>query len=237
MQQLAKPTSRLFSLLLLLLLGSSFSCALPGFQQTPTPRPAPTPEGDLITFAAPFTIELRPGSTITGTQIEYIQGNDDVYEFSINGLQAYRQLGDSLSWRGVIAPGVFGDYRLRLQSSFLEPLQAQGEVVLTVFNPAPVEIPPTETPPGDLYVNDISVSYAVPADHRIPGTTLVYEGEQNQVAELSGTVGYPYFALNDSLLWSGKLRENVYIRYNLQISNLDEAWLELNGTAEIWIVE
>lgn len=241
MQQLLKPfyqTLRLqtLPLLLLLLLGTALACTLPGAQVTPTPRPSPTPEGDAISFTASSIFSLSPGSTIPGTQIRFVQGND-VYEFSINGLQAYRQLGDSLAWRGIIAPGVLGDYRLHLQSSFRDPLQAQGDVTVTIFNPSPVEIPPTQLPPGNLYFSDINVHYAVPVDRRIPGTTLVYEGEQNQVAELSGTAGYPFFALDDSLLWSGKLRENVYIRYNMKINNLDDEWLELGGTAELWIGE
>lgn len=222
--------------MLLLLLGTALACTLPGIRSTPTPRPAPTPEGDAITFTAPYTFDLRPGNTIPGTQIKFVQGSE-VYELSINGLQAYRQIGDSLAWRGIIAPGVLGDYRLRLQSSFRQPLQAQGEVTLTIFNPSPVEIPPTQLPPGNLYFSNIAVHYAVPVERRIPGTTLVYEGEQNQVAELSGTAGYPFFALDDSLLWSGKLRENVYIRYNVRISDLDEEWLELQGTVELWIEE
>lgn len=232
MQQVFKPF-----LAVVLLLATTLSCALPGTRGTPTPRPAPTPEGDVITFSAPYTFELAPGRAIPGTQIVYIQASNDLYEFSINGLQSYRQLGDSLAWRGIIAPGVMGDYRLRLQSSFRDPLLAEGDVTLTVFNPGPVEIPPTQTPPGDIYFSGIDVHYAVPVDRRIPGTTLVYVGEQNEVAELSGTAGYPFFALDDSLLWSGKLRENIYLRYNVRINNLDEAWLELQGTAEIWIEE
>ena len=214
----------------------AIACTIPGVRGTPTPRPSPTPEGDTITFVAPYAYDLRAESTIPGTQITFI-GGDEVYELSINGLQAYRQIGDSLAWRGIIAPGVLGDYRLRLRTSFLEPLQAEGQVTLTIFNPDPVEIPPTQVPPGNLYFNDISVHYMVPVERRIPGTTLVFEGERNQVAELSGTVGYPFFALDDSLIWSGKLRENVYIRYNVRISSLDEEWLELQGTAEIWVEE
>jgi hypothetical protein len=241
MQQGSKPYQQAthwqaLTLLFLLLLAMTLACTLPSIRGEPTPRPSPTPEGDTITFTAPYTFDLSAGITIPGTQIKFIQGSD-VYELSINGLQAYRQIGDSLAWRGIIAPGVLGNYRLRLQSSFREPLQAQGEVILTIFNPSPVEIPPTQLPPGNLYFNNISVFYSVPVDGRIPGTTLVYEGEQNQVAELSGTAGYPFFALDDSLLWSGKLRDNVYVRYNVQITNLDEEWLDLQGTAEIWIEE
>ena len=92
---------------------------------------------------------------------------------------------------------------------------------------------------GDHSVILMSVRPNAPYNDRFEddGTTLIYEGEQNGVAELSGTAGYPFFALDDSLLWSGKLRENVYLRYNVRISSLDEAWLELQGTAEIWIEE
>ena len=70
---------------------------------------------------------------------------------------------------------------------------------------------------------------------QVPGTTLVYEGEQDQGAELSGTNGYPYRALGDSLIWIGRLRGNVIVRYSLRVAALSENSLRLLGTAELWI--
>jgi hypothetical protein len=213
---------------------SSLACAIPGLNSDPTPPPNPTPEGDTLFFNATYSVPLEPGSMIPGTRIVFVQAVDDLYEFTIDGLETYRQPGDSLNWRGVVAPGVFGDYRLRLRGDFLGRLQAEGPVELAVLNPAPVEIPPTQTPAAAIHIEGITANYFVPQGARIPGTTLVFEGLQNDLAELSGTVGYPFFAADDSLLWSGKLRDNVYLRYNLRISSLDEEGLGLTGTAELW---
>lgn len=223
-----------FGLLVLLLALSNMACAIPGINFNPTPPPQPTPEGDTLFFRATYSTPLEPGSTVPGTRIVYVQPMGDLHEFTIDGLQAIRQPGDSLTWRGVIAPGVFGDYRLRLRADFLGRLQAEGPVEVAILNPTPVEIPPTQTPETAINIQGIAADYYVPQGARIPGTTLIYEGMRNDLAELSGTAGYPFFAREDSLLWSGKLRDNVYIRYNLRVSSLNEDGLSLTGTAELW---
>ncbi len=230
MEKLVRQPGLVVALLVLL----SLACAVPGISFAPTPPPQATPEGDTIFLHANYSTPLEPGRTIPGTRIVYVQPLENAHEFTIDGLQAIRQPGDSLTWRGVMAPGVFGDYRLRLRGDFLGRLFADGQVEMAVLNPSPVEIPPTQTPAGAVHVQGIAMEYYVPRGARIPGTTLVYEGMRNDLAELSGTAGYPFFARNDSLLWSGKLRDNVYIRYNLNVASLDENGLSLTGTAELW---
>ncbi|HSM58274.1 MAG TPA: hypothetical protein VK879_19125 [Candidatus Sulfomarinibacteraceae bacterium] len=222
-------------LVLCLLWLSSLACAIPSFNGEPTPPPEPTPEGDTILFNAPYNVRLQPGATIPGTNVRYVQSVGDVHELSIDGLQAYRQVGDSVTWRGIVAPGVYGDYRLRLRSDFGGNLRAEGEVSLAVLNPAPVEIPPTQTPDASIYFAGMPISYFVPEGYRVPGTTLIFQGVQNDLAELSGTASYPFFARDDSLLWLGKLRDNVYVRYNLRVSSLNQSGLGLSGTAELWV--
>jgi hypothetical protein len=220
-----------------LLLATSLACALPSFNSTPTPPPSPTPEGDTLVFNAPYSIQLEPGTVVPGTRIVFVNAGNDLYEMSIDGLQAYLPAGNSITWRGVVAPGLFSDYQLRLRRDFRGRLLAEGEVRVAVLNPAPVEIPPTQTPSAPIHYSQIQVSYFVPEGYRIPGTTLIYEGEQNGVAELSGTASYPFFAPNDTLLWTGKLRPNITIRYNLRVSNLDQYGLALSGTAELWATQ
>lgn len=224
-------------LVTILLFATTLACAVPGLNDSPSVPPSPTPEGDTIHFSAPFSTELAPGTMIAGTRIVYVQAAGSVHEFSIDGLRAYRQVGDSLTWRGIMAPGIFGDYRLRLTSDFLGRLQAEGQVQLAVLNPAPVEIPPTQTPDASIHLSGIPVDYFTPEGRRIPGTTLIYVGTQNGLAEVSGTAAYPFFARDDSLLWQGQLRDNVFIRYDLQVTALDENGLGLSGTAELWAAQ
>ncbi|MDX1687772.1 MAG: hypothetical protein R3248_07295 [Candidatus Promineifilaceae bacterium] len=234
MRQRLQPT--LF--LIIALITAALACAIPGTGGTPTPPPSPTPVGDTIFFTAPYAITLEPGTTIPGTEITFVQQMDALYELRVEGLRAVRQDGDALTWRGIVAPGVFGTYRLRLRSPLVGQLRAEGDVDLAVLNPAPVELPPTDTPPaGSVHYNSIPVQYFVPEGHRIPGSTLVYDGQEDGIARLSGTAGYPYFALDASILWLGKLRENVYIRYNTRVSSLNENGLGLTGTAELWVTE
>lgn len=228
---------RRFGTLLFLLLAPTLACTIPGVRTEPPVLPTPTPQGDMLFFTAPYSFPLEPGETMPGTQIRYVQAVGELHELAIDGLHAYRQVGDSLSWRGIVAPGVQGTYRLHLQGNFRGQIQAAGEVRLAVLNPAPVEIPPTQTPAGTVYFGGIPISYRVPQGARIPGTTLIYEGEQNEVGELSGTAGYPFFARDDSLIWLGKLRENVMIRYNLRVEQLDVNNLFVGGTAELWVTE
>ncbi|MDT8305471.1 MAG: hypothetical protein RRC07_06005 [Anaerolineae bacterium] len=222
---------------LLLILAATLACAIPGFDSDPTPPPDPTPPGDMIFFTAPFRAPLHAGTYIPGTQIGYLQSSGEVHELLIDGLRAYRQVGDSITWRGIVAPGVQGTYQLRLQSSFRGELSAEGQVQLVVLNPIPVEIPPTQTPAGTIYFSGIPVTYVVPEGANIPGTSLVYEGQRNGVAELSGTAGYPFFSVEDSLLWLGKLRQDVTVRYNMRVNRLDQYGLHLGGTAELWVVK
>lgn len=225
---------RQFGFIFVLLALSSLACAVPGISFAPTPPPEPTPEGDTLFFNAQYSTPLEPGTVIPGTRIEYVQALGEVHEFAIDGLQAIRQPGDSLTWRGVVAPGVFGDFRLRLQSNFLGQLQSVGTVDLSILNPTPVEIPRNQTPAGAFHVQGIEANYYVPRGARIPGTTLVYEGMRNELAELSGTAGYPFFAHDDSLLWTGQLRNNVFISYDLRVYALDENGLTLRGGAQLW---
>ena len=221
-------------IILLLILCTSLACAIPGINSAPTPPPEPTPEGDILHFTAPYRVALEPGVTIPGTRITYLQMVGDVHEISIDGLRAYRRVGDSLTWRGVIAPGLFGEYRLRLSSDIQGRLLAEGEVALAVLNPEPVEVPPTQSPEGSLHFQGIPVTYYVPEGYSVPGTTLVYQGLQNDLAELSGTASYPFFARDDSLLWLGVLRQNIFVRYNMRVAGLNENGLTLSGTADVW---
>ena len=47
---------------------------------------------------------------------------------------------------------------------------------------------------------------------------------------------YPFFAVEDSLIWVGKLREEVTVRYNLRVNRMDDYGLHLAGTAELWVM-
>jgi hypothetical protein len=234
-----------FSRLLLLLLGLyGTACTLIGIGVS-SPAATATPLGDTLSFTMPaYAISLEPGESVPGTRLKYVGRQGDAYQVSIDGLSATKRTGDSFIWNGVLAPGVYANFNLRLTMAVFGPLAVAGPVTITVFNPQPVEqAMPVETA-ADLSFNNIVVNYSVPAGRVIPGTTLVYEGmvaqsetdQGNVQARLSGLSGYPFLALGDSLLWTGRLRDNIMIRYSLRVASISEQGLRLAGTAELHII-
>lgn len=226
-----------------LLLLSAIACVLPGFGDS-TPVATPTPLGDTLTFTVPaYTVNLNPGDTVPGTRLHYVGRSADSYQVLIDGLAATKRSGDSFIWNGVLAPGVHGSYNLRLITALFGPLPVAGTVRITIFNPEPIERAIPSDIAADLSYRNILVSYLIPTGGVIPGSSLVYEGlstvgegdQTSQLAQLSGLLGYPYLALGDSLVWTGKMRNNVSIRYSLRVASLNEHGLRLAGTADLWI--
>lgn len=219
------------SFLLSLLLSS---CALRGL--TATPVPSPTPVGDTLTYVVPlYNVTLNPGEYVPGTQLRYLQRNGDAYDVTIDGLGATKRTADSFNWHGVVAPGVVARYNLRLTPAFGERLTAAGPVNISVLNPVPVSLQGATPVTATLHYGGIIDRFVVPVGTIIPGTTIIYEGQAQEGVQLGGTGGYPYFSQGDSVIWTGRLRDNVTIRYDLRVEGFDENNLRLIGTAELWV--
>lgn len=225
-------------LFLLPLLLTTLACAFIADDNTPAAPQATQPPGDLMTYQVPvYSVNLLPGQRVPGTQMYYVNKQDEIYNVTIDGLPAAKQAGDSFSWRGIIGPGVIGRYDLRISATpGSEEMLASGPVEITVLNPVPVELagggPPTA---GWLQFGNIPVEYLVPKGGAIPGTSLTFEGQTDQGAQLSGTSSYPYRALGDSLIWTGRLRGNAIVRYDLRVSALTDPSMTVSGTAALWI--
>lgn len=223
---------------------STLACSLPSLDSS-TPAPTLTPVGDTLTFTNPaFTMNLEPGDSVPGTGLHYVGRESDAYLVTIDGQEALKRTGDSFIWDGVVAPGVHATYNLRLTTAVFGPLPVAGPVSLTVFypEPSPIEnLPPLE---GALTYRNTILTYLVSAGQNVPGTNLVYEGSETQgdgqsaqLARFSGLSGYPLRAVGDSLTWTGTLRPNVYVRYNLRLLNVNDDSVRLAGTADLWIQE
>jgi hypothetical protein len=227
----------LISLLSVLILGS-LACAFSGSSTSTPPTPA-SASSDLLIYTTPiYNVNLSPGESVPGTRLHYTDRNADVYNVTIDGLPATKQGGDSFAWQGVLAPGVGAKYDLRISPSFgNDTLIVGGPVEIIVLNPAPAEVAtlPATTATG-LYFSNIAIAVSVPVGELLPGTTLAYQGGTSQGASLSGTAGYPYRALGDSLIWAGQIRDNVFVRHNLRVVSFNDETIRLVGTAEIWIV-
>ena len=239
------------SLFFFLLALPALACSVPDVPfslapASPTPELAPTPKGDTLSFIMPaHTVTLRPGDSVPGTRLTYVgrSDSDDSHEVTIDGETAFRRLGDSFYWSGVIAPGVYGNYNLRVTTSLFGGLPVAGPVELVILYPEPIELVSAENLDARLHYSNIVMDYRVPVGREIPGTTLTFEGmetpgmgsQAGEMARLSGRDGYPNIAVGDSLVWTGKLRENVVARYNLRALSLDESNIRLVGTGELWI--
>lgn len=239
-------------LLVLMLALPALACQMPDFPDNPgipgvvepTPVGSPTPMGDSISYRAPaYATTLQPGETVPGTQLTYIGNSDNGYEVSIGGQRAIKLSGDSFYWSGIIAPGVFANYNLRLITGFFGGMPVGGPVELIVLFPKPEPLPVTNDPDGEFHLGNIVIDYHVPLNKPIPGTTLVYQGMETQglgnqsttLARIGGLSGYPNLATGDSLVWNGILRENVAVRYNLRAISFDEESIRFVGTGELWI--
>ena len=240
-----KQLKLVFACLFLAILLPLSACSLvPGLVPSGSP-PSPTPPGDTLTYTIPaYAINLSPGDGVPGTRLQYIERQDAGYLVKIDGLEATKRIGDSFFWSGVIAPGVFANYNLRLTTDVFGKLPAGGPVEIIIFNPDPFEAAlPAELAAASPIYSNILINYQVPPGLTIPGSTLVYEGivsqgegqQATELAWLTGLSGYPYLALGDSLVWLGRVRDNVYVRYSLRVTTMNEYGLRLTGTAELWI--
>jgi hypothetical protein len=239
-----------FTLLFLFLLLPVLACSTPAIPflpapATPTPEPLPDQIADTLSILSPaYAINLEPGETVPGTGLTYVGRSGDAYEVTIDGLTAAKRPGDSFYWSGVIAPGVFANYNLRLTTSFFGGLPVGGPVELVVLFPQPVEVAGIEGLDIRYQFSNLLLDYKVPARDAVPGTTLIFEGIETQggseqgtkLARFSGFNGYPFLAVGDSLVWTGRLRDNVIVRYNLRTLSLDEERIHLVGTGDLWII-
>lgn len=228
----------------MLLALATLACAVPGFEESGS-DPTPTAVGDTMYFNIPaYTYQLSPGDIIPGTGLQFKDRQGDTYEVSIDGQTTFKRAGDSFYWSGVLAPGVFANFNLRLTTAVFGDMPVAGPVEIIALNPVPVEMASVPISENTLSFSNIFADYTVPVGYTIPGTTLIFEGieERGQggqlvdFARLSGTSGYPYLAFGDSLVWMGKLHDNLYIRYNLRVTSIKEDALRLSGTAELWVL-
>jgi hypothetical protein len=224
---------------------TGLACSLPGgitIGPTPTrgPLPTATPLGDFILFDVPrYEATLLPGERVPSTQLVYERRTGDSYDFTINGLLASKREGNSLIWSGIVAPGVTGRYTLAVTARGGDSVTTTGSILLTILSPLPVAVNTVSAAGTDLYFQEIDVSYVVPLNARVPGTTLIYEGvvAASNEARFSGTNSgiYPQYAQGDTIIWTGQLRGNVLVSYAFEVLRFDGELLELDGTAELWI--
>jgi hypothetical protein len=233
-----KPGKQLLFAIVILLF-SAWGCVLDDFVESQTPTPPPQVSSDYLRYISPiYNVTLLPGQSLPGTRLQYVNRADNIYNVTIDGQPLTRQGGDSLPWQGVISPGVFAKFNMRITPSFgVDSLIAVGPVELFILNHTPVGIPTLPlTTAGAYHYAGIPVAESIAVNQTLPGTTLIYTGQTNQGAGFLGTTEFPYRAQGDSLVWVGQLRNNVYIRLNLRVISFNEQSVNVGGTADIWVI-
>ncbi len=189
--------------------------------------------GELSYTTALFEIGIPAGSTLPGTEVQYRGMTDGRAEVYIEGKRALKQKADSLSWEGQVREGVSLDLDLRVLT-FNESTLRVGGIAKATVTGAGIQ---AATPPQEssLMFDKVTVAYTVKEEETIPGTLLIYKGKTDEGAELGGTDDYPYRKVGDSIVWTGSIKDNVWLRLDLRVTLFTEKSLTVTGLASLWI--
>ena len=206
----------------LLMLGALASC----FSRRDAPENA-------LTYKGPAEISLKPGETLAGTDIVYVGLADGMAEFTIEGQRALKKAGDSLDWKGAPADGVQLSLSLRLLLLTDQTVHTGGTVEVVIANAVPAGQPVTSESPIKF---GVPVTYGVDRGKMIPGTSISYEErDEDRGAKLGGVEDYAYRKTGDSIVWEGRLRDNVWLRLDVRVLFYNETSLRVGGVATLWL--
>lgn len=173
---------------------------------------------------------IQPGETLPGTTIRYVAKTDDGAQMVINDQKANKKVGDSLDWKGTVAPGVDVTIAQRIALITNDRLQTVGTVRVSIKGANPVA---GAVSSNGRYTYKVASGYTVKKGQRVPGTTLVYKGKTDDGAQFDGTSDYPYRRMGDSLSWRGQLASGVYLDTTLRVVAYTDDIATLAGLATI----
>jgi len=190
---------------------------------------------DELSYTAPFEIGVTAGNFLPGTELQYVGLTpDNRAEVSIKGQRALKQKADSLSWEGEIGQGVWLELDLRVLWYDEATLHVGGTAQVTVSGiHSLADGLPQEAP---LTLGNAPVAYTVKKGERIPGTLLTYQGKTDEGAQLGGTDDYPFRKGGDSIVWNGRIKDNVWLRLDVRLGVYTDATMAVAGLASLWIV-
>jgi hypothetical protein len=123
-------------------------------------------------------------------------------------------------------------YNLRIYSYDERALHAIGTVHVEIREAQPRMGP---LPEKAAVRFTAPVTYRVPRDGVIPGTSIVYRGKEDGRARLEGLPGYPYRNIGDSILWTGQVHPMAHLNATLRVLLIEDSWLTVGGTVEVWL--
>lgn len=187
----------------------------------------------VLSYSGPTEITVKAGEFVPGTPIQYAGQNEQGARFLIEGQEAIKLVGDSLKWSGNVTPNVLLSVNLRILHISPEQVITSGLVTIGLNDAAPQKGGVDKNRPVRY---TLPVTYKVNKGDPIPGTTIRYAGEEkDKGAKLEGVGGYSYRAIGDSILWDGKLLNNVDLQLNVRVLFYNDAFMQVLGTATVGI--
>jgi hypothetical protein len=218
--------------LLLLLPSLAFllaACSLPSLPFLPGGSSSQT--SSRLVYDGVTWLEIRSGETLAGTTVAY-QGKspDGRALVLINGLQAIKTTGDSVNWSGSLASNSSVELGLRVITFDESVMRLFGSVHIEVLEPQPQ---PADPAPALLADYTLPVTYNVPRGKAIPGSVVIYQGENALGAEFANLDQYAYRQQFDSVVWQGRLRDRIALRLDLRVISYSAEGVNVGGTARI----
>ncbi len=187
-------------------------------------------EKRILSYSGPMSLTIKKGEKLPYAEISYLGPGPQGAEVLIKGQKAIKQRGDSLNWEGALLAEVEFKIETRITSFDSKALNSIGIFTVKITEPSPTPA----TPPNKVFLKfGVPVAYGVKRSEEIPGTTLRYAGKEAEGAKFEGLEGYPYRKMGDSLIWTGRLKEKVYLVLNVRVLHYDENTAFLSGKAEI----
>ncbi|MGC9360006.1 MAG: hypothetical protein ACP5G7_06470 [Anaerolineae bacterium] len=194
----------------------------------------PGEHSDNLTYKLPTVLTVPLGETIPGTDIRYEEHNEDGAYLILDGKRALKRKGDSVNWEGEPVPGASVNLNLRVVWFSEQSVHLAGTARVAVTGVTPTSEPPITTSPVKY---SGAVAYSVAKGAYIPGTTLTYAGQDEKGASLGGLPEgqYPYRHAGDSVVWEGRLRDDVHIKLELRVIQYSERILRIGGLVTLWL--
>ncbi len=184
-----------------------------------------------LTYDGSITLSIKNGQTLAGTNLGYQGMSADGRALLLIGKQqAAKSTLDSANYSGSPVLGTQMVLNMRVGTYDQNSVNLIGAVHLEIQDTHPQASDPA---PDSITAFSIPVQYTVNKGSTIPGTTSQYLGQTTQGAEFSNLGEFPYRQALDSVVWSGHLRDKVFVRLDLRLLTFSETSATLIGPAQV----
>lgn len=194
----------------------------------------PEPQADQLRLRGVNRDTIQPGESMPGTDLVLVGIREAEAVFTRPGGEtAVRRFGDSVKFDGPWANVSGTDYNVSGRIIRVNPDDVHVVSVYSIIisDTAPVRAPLAITP-GTPY----TLVLRARTDAPIRGTTLHYRGRTaSGDARIDGLDGdnWGQFSTMDSIRWSGLLREDLAVSYNMRILFYTDTDIYLGGTVQL----